>query len=164
MDFGAMLRGVYLDRFFPADGPPQVEYVGAETSLRLLWPSLMRLRARILAATDLSAGSAFEGDADMALARLAESGDFGVWEDLNAGTWAVLSDRLMWSATVLALAMGSEDGIKMMLPRGAPEDVRQLATLLWLLGGPGRTPSDQWRELKPAERRVILLSEPFSRQ
>lgn len=164
MDFGVALRAAYLDRFFAADAPPVVEYVDAKTASLLLYACIMKLRSRIRAALDLDATEAFDEEADRALEKLAATGAFSAWDNISAGAWAALADRMAWSLTCLQLPIEPTRAFKMGLPKDAPEDVREMATLLWLLGGPGRRPPEQWRRAKSSENRSILLNSSFSRQ
>lgn len=79
---------------------------------------------------------AFIENADGALANLAMKNSMDDWETLNAGTLRVLSERLLYTETVLAVMMVKEpETITDGLPQGLSQIVQSRALLLkYLLG------------------------------
>jgi len=81
----------------------------------------------------------FDGLADDALARVSMDDSFASWEQLPAGVWRVISDRLMYCEICLSVVMAQDDRVTDHLPQGLRKDQQLKALLLKYLLGHGRT-------------------------
>ena len=82
----------------------------------------------------------FDNVADGALAQMAMSDSFAGWEELPAGGWRVISERLLYSEVVLGVMAAKEQGTVIdRLPLGLTKERQAKALLLKYLLGHGRT-------------------------
>ena len=80
--------------------------------------------------------AAFDEEADGALCALATNGDFETWEQISAGAWRVLSNRLIYAETVCLLNERNGTVVMTRLPKGlTPQQQSITAGLQFLLGG-----------------------------
>jgi hypothetical protein len=95
----------------------------------------------------------FDDEADLALLQLAATDKMSGWEQLSAGAWRVLAERLLYCEVVLA-AMGAQEPEAIMdrLPQGLKAGQQAHALLLKYLLGHGRTIDRQVLPLRQDER------------
>ncbi len=63
--------------------------------------------------TAVEYNDAFDDEADAMLLRLAATESAGDWDSANAGAWKVLSERLLYSETVLLLSATRDQAISL---------------------------------------------------
>lgn len=166
MNRGLELMTLYLDAHCPpptADEP--LEEVSGDLLQQLLWPLVHPLRERHAILKRVAVNFGFAEEADKALLMLAISGSFEDWATFSAGAWKIIECRWSWAmvATRLEAAMGTDFSIQ--LPRGAPEQARSTAAILYVLGTPARNPPAEWLAQYPvADLEEFLAKLPPWRQ
>jgi hypothetical protein len=134
-------------------GDPDVsraERVADTETLKAFEPvfALMAQRFDVIRATPYSED--FDEEADGALAALAITDSFESWEDITAGAWRVLLDRMRQAIIVIEAAGMSGEPVIDTLPRGLPREARRQALVLkWLLV-----------HSRSIDRKLLPLSEP----
>jgi hypothetical protein len=148
MSFATELWAEYLNRNFPVEGaePPEMERPSPGAILELVWPLLDVFRPYLAILDQTPYSEAFEKEADEALAFIALGGELSFWGELPSGTLAVLWDRASWSVAALVIEDAAGSKFTIPLPRQAPPGVRAKAAFLFLLAGPGKDPSDEWKK------------------
>jgi len=110
--------------------------------------ALMAQRFDVIRATPYSED--FDEEADGALAALAITDSFESWEDITAGAWRVLLDRMRQAIIVIEAARVGGEPVIETLPRGLPRHARRQALVLqWLL-----------IHSRSIDRQLLPLSEP----
>jgi hypothetical protein len=110
--------------------------------------ALMAQRFDVIRATPYSED--FEEEADGALAALAITDSLDSWEDITAGAWRVLCDRLRQAIILITAARMNGAPVIDTLPRGLPREFWGRALVLqWLL-----------IHSRSIDRQVLPLSEP----
>ena len=150
----------YVNQHMAADAGkvPPLEFTASQTLERLfdLHPIFT---ARWDAMMSVKYNDAFDEEADNALANLAMTDSFVAWEQLSAGTWRVLVERLQYCEVVLAANMAVvPNSISNRLPIGLTRDQEARALLLRYLLGQGRTIDRQILPVK--ERRTFIALSP----
>lgn len=132
-----------------ADSADAVKLTPWQT-LELLWVfhPLFTPRWDGLQATSYS--EAFDREADEALLRLAERDSLDHWEDLSAGAWRVLWERLAFLEVVILANEAAGTKVFTGVPRSLDNLSRSRMLLLTFLLGPART----------IDRDVLPRSEP----
>lgn len=118
---------------------PQMEPLTPEAGLKLLWEFHPLFTPRMDAIRATAYSDAFDDQADAALAALARDNDLASWNELDAGTWRVLYERLAYSETVMVVNMLAGTPSIGRLPRGLDDASRSRAVLLQFLLGGGRS-------------------------
>ena len=139
MGFASDLRLMFLLRAYPVDDPGPMELVQ--------WPTvveIMFLHAPIFRAAAEQGGHVWNRNAvelaDLALMRMAEGGHAG---PLTLKVKNECAEEL-WrrcSFSIVGAQLEAKYGIEpldLAVPDGAPNDVKIMAIILYILGGPGR--------------------------
>lgn len=109
--------------------------------------------------------TAFDGEADGALSHMARFDTFDGWDRLSAGGWRVISERLLWSETVIAANAAEGTKVIAQLPRGLDRQSQSRALMLMYLLGGGRTIDPRMLRKRPDGRFPAFPSErPIRKQ
>lgn len=128
---------------------PPTEFIALQTleSFFDLHP-MFTMRWDAINATPYS--TEFDEIVDGALAQMAMADHFDGWEELPAGAWRVLAERLLYSEAVLAAMWAKEpETVIDRLPAGLSPERQSKALLLKYLLGSGRTIDRQMLRAKP---------------
>jgi hypothetical protein len=166
MSFARELWAEYLNRHYPVEGaePPEMERPPPGAILELIWPLLDVFRPYLAVLDETPYSEAFEKQADEALAFIALGGELSFWSKLPSGTLAVLWDRASWSVSALIIEDAAGTDFTIPLPRHARPGLRAIAAFLFLLAGPGRDPSDEWKKRRRQQSAADFLEAPPLRQ
>jgi hypothetical protein len=130
----------YCQQRFPEEKelpPPQP--VSPWEGLELLFDLHPMFTARSDIVSSVEYDTVFDDEVDGALCKLAVVDDFGSWDEMTAGGWRVMSERLLWSETVIAANAASDVDVIAHLPAGLNRQSSARALMLMYLLGGGRT-------------------------
>ncbi len=96
--------------------------------------------------------TSFDEEADGALCQLAMVDSFDGWDAMSAGAWRVMSERLLWSQTVLAVNAARETEVIAHLPIGLDRQSKARALMLMYLFGGGRSIDSRMLRERPDGR------------
>lgn len=130
----------YCEERFPNEEDlPKPEPVTPRQALELFFDLHPMFTERNDAIKLVAYNTAFDGEADGALAHLARFDTFDGWNEMSAGAWRVISERLLYAETVAAANEAHGEPVIAHLPVGLDRKSRARALLLMFLLGGART-------------------------
>ena len=137
----------YCEERFPQGAAfPQPEPVSPTMAAELFFDLHPLFRARMDGFTNVPYNTAFDDEADGALAHMARFDTFERWGELSAGAWRVLYERFVYAQAVVLANEAAKEPVIGHLPVGLDRDAQSKALLLKFLLGGARTID---RELLP---------------
>jgi len=166
MDLGRELWAQYLENFLPIKGKmPEIDRLRPQEVLKLIWHFNTVFAPMKSVLDEMPIQTAFDGEADAALIKLSQTGKQECFEGISLGAWRILYDRHLWSLCALFLEESNPDAFMIPIPRKASRKIRATAAWLYVLAGPGRSPSEQWRKTSLSEQLLAIPATlPTTRQ
>lgn len=130
----------YCEQRFPHEKElPKPEPVAPWDALDLLFDLHPMFTARYDIINSVPYDMVFDGEVDGALCQLAQLNSFDGWDEMSAGAWRVMSERLLWSETVIAVNAAQDKQVIAHLPVGLDRQSSARALMIMYLLGGGRT-------------------------
>ena len=129
--------------------PTAVVNFSPDKVLERLWVFLPMFTARNDAIKATVYSEAFDDEADDALARLAKDNGTASWDEMSAGAWRVMQERLAYCLVVINKSKAENVEVMTYLPPGLDRTEQSNALLLMYLLGPARTIDRQLLPLSP---------------
>lgn len=139
MELGKIWQWYYEQRL-PEDAPlPSLMPVTPWQAIGHFFDAMPLFTGRIGAIRSTAYNTAFDDEADGALASLAINDSFAEWDMLSAGAWRVLYERLVYAMVVAAANEAQGNPVIARHPEGFDRQTRSRALLLEFLLGGART-------------------------
>ncbi|MBB4953994.1 hypothetical protein H4S14_002056 [Agrobacterium vitis] len=127
------------ERFPNEEELPPPEPISPFGALELLFDLHPMFTARYDAIKLTPYNTAFDGEADGALAHMARFDSFDAWNTMTAGAWRVMNDRLAYAEAVLCVNEAEGNPVIAHLPIGLDRQSQARALMLMYLLGGART-------------------------
>lgn len=126
----------YCEQRFPDIDMPPPKPISPHDALSLLFDLFPMFTARsdIIDATRYN--TSYDAEADAALAYLAQHNSFAAWDQMSAGAWRIINERLIYTAVVFAANEAARNPVIAHHPIGLDRQSSARALMLeFLLGG-----------------------------